>query len=212
MVIVFDVDGTLLDTYQVVRQTYIDIITAHLPHVSWDEDLLKTFFGPPLKDTFYQLVQDEAKAIDLVQKYRSRTKVNNPLHLKVFPDAIKLVTTLHQEGFQLGILSNKIKDAILEGFYLVGMPQVFDYILGYEDLTYPKPNPEGLEKMRAHFNDEVIMVGDSIYDIETAKRAQALSIGVTWGMTQASVLQEAGATWVVNTMEELHQLLRSHRS
>ncbi len=210
MVVVFDVDGTLLDTYQVVRQTYIDIITTYLPHIKWDEELLKTFFGPPLKDTFYQLVHDETWALDLVQKYRERTKVNNPLFLRVFPDTIKLVTTLKQEGFRLGILSNKIKDAILEGFQLVDMPPVFNYILGYEDLTYPKPHPEGLLKMKNHFHDEVIMVGDSIYDIETANRAHALSIGVTWGMTSASTLTEAGATWVAQTMEELREILLSY--
>jgi pyrophosphatase PpaX len=214
MVVVFDVDGTLLDTYPIVRQTYIDVLSHHVPPIPYNETLLQSFFGPPLYDTFLGLVHDEEEARELVNLYRQQNKLNNPQYLKVFPEATHFIETLHAQGVKLGILSNKIKDAIFEGFALVGFPNVFDIIIGYEDVRHPKPHPEGLLHIRELFQEDLIMVGDSIYDMEVARRAGALAIGVTWGNTSRNDLMASGATKVVETftelMEAIHLLSSAH--
>ncbi|MFA6889827.1 MAG: HAD family hydrolase, partial [Bacilli bacterium] len=133
-----------------------------------------------------------------------------PQYLKVFPGAKECIETLSRKGFILGVLSNKIKEAIIDGFDFVGFPNRFDLILGYEDLKHPKPDPEGLLKMKAMFHDEVVMVGDSIYDMEVARRAGSESIGVTWGNTSRTQLCDAGATWIASSFEELLQILSSY--
>ncbi len=207
MGVVFDVDGTLLDTYQVVRASYIDVFNKYLPNLKYDEDLLKSFFGPPLFDTFYQVTKDENFSKKLIEYYRLSQKEISAKLLKPFLGAKELISDLHKKGIKLGILSNKAKEAIIEGFNTVGLPLYFEKIIGVYDIANPKPFPDGLLYFKDLFREDIFMVGDSVIDIKTAQNANVKSIAVTWGITETSILKQAQADWIVDSFPELSELI-----
>lgn len=212
MAVIFDVDGTLLDTYQVVKETYIAVFKKYLPSLKYDEDLLKSFFGPPLRDTFYYLTNDYEFSKQLVEYYCQQQKVISPNLLKPFPGVIDLISKLHENKIKMGILSNKSREAIIDGFTFVGLPNYFAKIIGVYDTPYPKPLPQGLLDFKDFFKEELVMVGDSAIDILTARNAEVNSIGVTWGISSRQALEDMQATIVVNNINELAQaILNFHK-
>lgn len=207
MVIVFDVDGTILDTFPHIKASYLTVFKKLLPDFVCTEALLKSFFGPPLPDTFRNIVNEDE--IDkFVDEYHRVSRANIKEYLRTFPDTIKTLDKLKAMGFKLAVSSNKQKKAILEAFELVGLNNYFDLIIGYDSVKFPKPHKEGLEQIKAYFKDDAILVGDSIFDILTAQNAGVKSIGVTWALTTESELIEAGADYVINNFNELIEIVK----
>ncbi len=209
MILVFDVDGTLLDSYPVVEKTYIDLFRIHLPNYQYTKKELLSFFGPPLYDTFYTITGNEEQSRKLVDQYRAISKVNTPLLMRAYPGVRETLTELKKEGYILAALSNKIKEAIVEGLRVSDLDGLLDCIVGYEDMTYPKPHPGGLEKIMALYQDQAIMIGDSVIDIKTAQRANCPSIGITWALTSAQEFKQAKATYVIDDIKEVITCIRS---
>lgn len=208
MILVFDVDGTILDSYEVVKRTYIELFREALPDYTYTKQQLLSFFGPPLYDTFYSITKDEHLSHELVNKYRVISKKITPLYMKAYPGVKETLLELKQEGYHLAVLSNKIKQAILEGFAICGLDHIFDYIVGYEDMSQPKPNPEGLQTIINHFQDQAIMIGDSVIDMITAKNANCPAIGITWALTSAEELKQAGATFIIHDIKAIKKYIR----
>lgn len=208
MVIIFDVDGTVLDTYEHIRHTYMDVFAKMLPNYHYTEEELQSFFGPPLPDTFNSIVHDEELTKKLVQEYRKMSKKNLQKYLKVYPHTFEVLEALRKGGFTLTILSNKVHEAIIEGFNAVGLLPYFDLILGYDDVQNPKPHPEGVYYIQERYHDECILVGDSIFDIATAKNAGIKAVGVTWALTTKRQLLEAGADVVIDDFLELLKIIK----
>lgn len=208
MVIVFDVDGTILDTFDHIRASYIEVFKEMLPDYKYTEEELKSFFGPPLPDTFMSVVHDERLTEILVKKYRELSKKIMKDYLKVFPKTFEILDYLKKNNYKIAVASNKQKSVILEGFDIVGLNGYFDLIIGYDSVENPKPHPEGINKIRKHFNDECILVGDSLFDITTAKNANIKSVGVTWALTSREELLKAGADYVISDFSELIKIVK----
>jgi phosphoglycolate phosphatase len=208
MVIVFDVDGTVLDTYAHVRASYIEVFKKMLPDFKYTEELLKSFFGPPLPDTFMKIVNDEELTKLLVEEFFRVSRLNVKEYLKVFPKTFETLAQLKRQGYILTVASNKSKKSILEGFEVVGLNGYFDFIIGYDSVQNPKPHPEGIKIIENHFQDQCILVGDTGYDILTAKNAHIKSVGVTWALTSREELIKAGADYVIDDFEELLEIVK----
>lgn len=208
MIIAFDVDGTILDTYNHIRATYIEVFKKYLPDYLYTEEVLKSFFGPPLPETFYSIVKDDSLTEFLCDRYREISKEIIRDYLKVFPYTHEVLALLKKEGYKLAVVSNKQKSAILDGFDVVGLNGVFDLIIGYDSVTNPKPDPEGIRKIEEYYNDKCILVGDSLFDIMTAKNSGIKSIGVTFALTTKNELIEAGATKVIDSFTELLDVIK----
>lgn len=208
MVIIFDVDGTLIDTYPHVRASYIHVLEKFFPDYQYTEEQLKSFFGPTLPDTFRTLTNDEALVKTLVNEYIAHSKTIASEYIRVFPDTIATLKRLKQEGYQLAVLSNKRTEVIKEQFRLLGIFDYFDQIIGYNDVKNPKPHPEGIRIIQSKLGTECIFIGDTVYDIKTAKNAGVIAIGVLWALTKAEALRDAGADYIINNYQEFFEILR----
>lgn len=208
MIIAFDVDGTILDTFDHIRATYIEVFETYLPGYKYTEEQIKSFFGPPLPDTFMSVVHDQKLTDFLVEKYREISLTNMDKYLKIYPGVKETLDYFKSNGYKLAVVSNKRTSAILDGFRVVGITDYFDYIIGYDSVKNPKPDPEGIRKLEEYFNDKCILVGDSIFDIETGKNANVPTVGVTWALTTRSMLEQAGADYVIDRIEELIDIVK----
>lgn len=207
MVIVFDVDGTILDTFPHIKATYTAVFQKLKPEFKLTEDLLKSFFGPPLPDTFKNIVPDEEIPM-YCEEYHRISKTLMKDYLKVFPGTFETLTMLKNLNYKLAVDSNKQKEAIEEAFHVVGLNGYFDLIVGYDSVTNPKPHEEGIHLIEDYFHDEALMIGDSVFDIMTAKNAKIKSVGVTWALTSKEELLKAGANYVIDHFHDLIKIVK----
>ena len=181
-VILFDLDGTLIDSGP--------IIVASMRHASMtvlglepDEERVKAAIGGPgLISQMHDL--DPDRVDELVEVYRAH---NEPLHatLEAFDGIPELLVELHRRGHQLGIVTAKRVATVELAFArLPFLRELTDVLVGAEDTERHKPDPdpvlEALRRIGAQ-PEEAVYVGDSPFDIRAAKGAGMHAIAVTWG-------------------------------
>lgn len=208
MILIFDLDGTVLDTFSLIKETYKEVLDIKLPDYKYTDAEIESFFGPPLEDSFATITKDKAFQKELVKFYKERNALNHPKFLKVFPGVKPGLERLKSMGFKMAIFSNKSHDMILLGLKLKGLDEYFDIVVGLEDVVNPKPNPEGIKKIKNFFKEEnVIMIGDTKFDIDVANNADIPSIGVTWALTTKADLIASNATYTVDNFDEIFKIL-----
>lgn len=211
MIIIFDLDGTVLDTFELIRINFIETFKNYLPEYKYTENDLKSFFGPGLRDTFKSICCNEEKAEELIIKYQELTLDLQKKYLKSFPDSDYVLAKLKDYGFKLAIFSNKIHKAIVSGLEQMNLIQYFDLIIGIDEVDYPKPNPQGIYMVKEFLNDEkCIYVGDTKIDIETAINANIDAVGVSYALTKKEDLFKAGAKFVASSMKDLLKIMEKN--
>lgn len=206
MIVIFDLDGTLLDTYELIRESFVHVFEMHMPNYAYTEEEIQSFFGPVLEDSFATLTNDHTEILKMVDTYRHFNIKNHDVFLKTFQGAKEVIEKLKQEGYQLAVYSNKRRDAIFRGLDLVGLTSYFEFVVSSDDVENVKPHPEGVNKVLQYFkSDNAIMVGDTTYDIKAAKAANILAMGVTWSFYSAKALLENGADMVADSFEEVYR-------
>ncbi len=175
---VFDLDGTLLDSYEGIHDALSDVL-SHFgrPPVTIDET--RRLVGHGLEALIAKVLPEELRA-DAVNHFRFRYKVNAPKLTKLMPGAELVVTELWRRGIRLAIASNKpavFSRQLLAGF---GLAELFTFI-GGPDLGFTeKPDPgmvlAALQSMRTP-PAETLYVGDMTVDVATA-RAAGLRVAV----------------------------------
>lgn len=208
MILVFDLDGTLLDTFSLIEETYKEVLDTLVPDFVYDDALIKSFFGPPLEDSFRKVTSDKAFQQELIKFYKERNVVNHYKYLKIFPKVKEGLEKLKTKGYKMAVFSNKAHEMIMLGLRLKEIDQYFEIVLGLEDVVNPKPNPEGFEKIKAFYKeDRLVMIGDTKFDMVVAKNANVPSIGVTWALTTKKELIEFGADYVIDDFDEIFKIL-----
>jgi phosphoglycolate phosphatase len=201
---VFDLDGTLLDSYEGIHDALSDVL-AHFgrPPVTVEET--RRLVGHGLEALIAKVLPENLRA-DAVNHFRFRYKVNAPKLTKLMPGAELVVTELWRRGVRLSIASNKpavFSRQLLAGF---GLSELFTFI-GGPDLGFPeKPDPAmvlgALLAMRA-LPVETLYVGDMTVDIATA-RAAGLSVAVIpEGSSTREELEALGPDYLLSALPDV---------
>lgn len=185
--ILFDFDYTLADSSRGIVMCFRKVLTNH-QFVNITDDAIKRTIGNTLDDSFAMLtgINDREKLSDLRKEYSQEASIYMSKNTYLFPESKSMLETLKSNGIRIGIISTKYRYRIIEFLELHFPPNFFNIIVGGEDVTYHKPNPEGLNFAIAHLEspvNETLYVGDSIIDAETAMKANVDFIGVTTGAT-----------------------------
>ncbi len=228
--ILFDLDGTLTDP-KIGITSCVQYALRKFGIEEPDLDKLEPFIGPPLTDSFREFYGfDDAKIQQAVAYYRERFSSVGLFENEIYPGTAQMLARLQKEGRRLAVASSKpavFVKRILEHFEILSY---FDVVVGSElDGTRVKKEEvveealrqllrnggsgqEALVKsmadmMQEHPRRDIVMVGDRKFDIEGAKAYRMDSIGVAYGYAAAGELEEAGADVIVETVEELEQVL-----
>lgn len=202
--VIFDLDGTLIDSYQAI---YLSFRYAYesmgLPPLSYEE--ARKVVGLGLTITFNDLLGRE-RTPEALRLFRKKYWEVFPDHTQFLPGARELAFELHRRGIRQAIATNKLgrfSRAIIRHF---GMNDLFVAVLGDEDVALNKPDPEmllaAIEKL-ALPKDEVVMVGDSLVDIQAAQNTGIRIFAVPSGTTRKEVLQEAKPTALLERLSDL---------
>ncbi|MCF0123380.1 MAG: HAD-IA family hydrolase [Ruminiclostridium sp.] len=208
--IFFDLDGTLTDSGLGITKC-VQLALDHFGIHVEDRDELRFFVGPPLRESFAGYGLDQMQIEEAVEVFRSRYVPIGKYENEPYPGIRELLTSLREEGHPMYVVTSKpviLAVDILEHFKL---DDFFEEICG-ADLEGKRDNKEDviayLQKKVGKLNN-VVMVGDTHYDVLGAAAHGIPTIGVTWGFGSEASLREAGAIAITHTMEELHACINS---
>ena len=190
--ILFDLDGTLIDTPPVIIETFKELFETYIKDVKLTDEMYESFLGQSLYVTFMQYV-DQARVSELVDIYRDVSEKKLEHTLRAYPYAQSTLKAIKKKKIPIGIVTSKLKTVALSHLKKVGLDDFIDYIIGYEDVEHHKPDPEPLLKALTYFNakpDEAIYIGDHENDIKAAKKAGMMSCAVTYSLRLDKMLLE----------------------
>ncbi len=212
--ILFDLDGTLTDP-KIGICTSVQYALADAGIIEKSLDVLEPFIGPPLKDSFMEFYQmSEEQAGQAVKKYRERFEETGLYENEIYPGIADMLHALKNAGIRMGIASSKPTVFVEKILLHFQIKDFFDTIVGSElDGTRGKKEEVVEEALRQLIPsgkkdyDKCVMIGDRRFDVEGAKAHKIDSIGVSYGYGGSEELRCAGATYIVDTVPELQNLL-----
>lgn len=207
MIVIFDLDGTLVDTYPIIRKSLVELFDSELPDLDYDEEMLASFFGPTLYESFSKLTKDEKEIQFLIDGYRTINYKYYGKEITLFPKTKELLDSLIK-NHKLVILSNRIQTLVEMALEVTGVKDYFDLVLGLDKLVEPKPSPAEVLQVTDYYNSKkAVFIGDAITDVIAANEAGIVSIGVTWALTTKEEFEEVNADYIVDNYEELLKVL-----
>ena len=185
MIILFDLDGTLIDSTEAILESFHNSFDVHnYPHA--DDEAIKALIGHPLDVMYRALGVDEARVWDFVNTYKEHYRKISTQKTVLLENAKEAVEEAHKFA-TLGIVTTKTgkySRVLMEHF---GLMDRFDVLIGREDVTEPKPNAEpilkALQQLKLNDNndEDVWMIGDTTMDLIAAKNAGVKAIAVASG-------------------------------
>lgn len=179
--VIFDFDGTMADTNDVVVNSWQHTYKTYLGHEVPREVIMESF-GEPLEITMKKVFPNEDQE-EVIECYRSYQRDVFTEVIDLFPGIYELIVALKKGGFKIGIVTSRIKATTRGAVEKFGLADYIDNIVSCEDTTSHKPNPEpvllALKNLGAK-TEEAVMVGDSIFDILCAKNAGVKTALVGW--------------------------------
>lgn len=179
-VILFDLDGTLLDTEPLIIETFNQTLKKYKPELKLTRDQEIGLLGPTLHESFAKYLDPE-NAKNAFEDYRTLNVKLHPEYIKTMPNAKTLLEALDQKGYTMAIVSSKKKDTVALGLELTGLDHYFKVIIGYDEVTKFKPDPEGLLKACEALkvsHDDAIYVGDTDTDMIAADKAGMYAVAL----------------------------------
>ena len=209
--VIFDLDGTLLDTLQDLANAVNAALEMHgFPTRTLEE--IRSFVGNGVRNLMTRAIP-EGEAYPEFEKALADFRAHYSLHCKdetrPYEGIPELLEALKQQGVKMAIVSNKLDSAVkvLAEDYFEGY---FEAAVGDQEGLAKKPAPDMVFKALEELGvdkDEAVYVGDSDVDIMTAMNAEMPCISVTWGFRDRDFLMFHGAACFAETTEELWKLL-----
>lgn len=208
---VFDMDGTILDTLEDLKDsTNFALEKCGYPTRSYDE--VRRFVGNGIRKLIERAVPERltTKQIDRVHEvFTEHYKVHCADKTKAYDGIKPLLEKLRASGVKTAVVSNKADYGVQElcKEYFDGL---FDYAVGEREGIRRKPAPDAVnEALRVLGIDksEAVYIGDSDVDFETAKNAELPCISVLWGFRDEEFLREKGATLFVRDPAEIYDII-----
>jgi phosphoglycolate phosphatase len=210
--VIFDLDGTLLDTIEDIKETMNQVLRKYnYPEYSTEE--YKYFVGKGVDNLIKQVMNSgniESEAFTKLRKgyyevYIKQSTVNT----KIYDGISELLDKLKQKRISLNVLSNKPHSQTIEVIKHYFGDDIFDLVYGKKEEFLPKPHPDSASDLITNLNlnpEEILYVGDTETDMFTAKNAHFYSVGVLWGFRKETELINAGADKIIKSPLEILEL------
>lgn len=205
--ILFDLDGTLIDTNELIISTYLHTLEKYYPGTYQREDVLP-FMGPTLHDSFSSIDPDRVE--EMILEYRAYNLANHDELVTEFAGVKETVQTLMAKGYKLGIVTTKLHDTVLKGLRLMELEAYFEVIVALDHVEKAKPDPEPIFKALEQLEAtpvEAIMVGDNYHDILAGKNAGTKTAGVAWSIKGRDYLSKFEPDYMLENMTDLLTIL-----
>ena len=202
--IIFDMDGTLTQTNQLIFDSF-NYIARKYEGREYSEQEITAMFGPPEEDALVRIVGRDRIATAL-QEYLEFYKTNHSKLARLYPGILNLLEFLKQRNCWIALYTGKgihTTSITLEEF---GLRKYFDYVVTGNDVVNHKPSAEGIRKILEHFGlkpDEVLMVGDSVADVKASHDAGVKVAAVLWDSYAREKVLQMHTDYQFHSVEEL---------
>lgn len=212
--IFLDFDGTMIDTREGIenswKEMYRKVRNEEIP-----ADVLRNSFGEPLKTSLAKIFP-ELEMKEALRIYREYGDGHPEVMLRPFPGVVEMVKKLAVAGYDLAVVTSRMEPSTMDGLENAGMTQCFKSIQTATNCKNHKPHPEpifnaleelGLEK------DEVLMVGDTLFDLQAAKAAGVKSVLVGWTMdvTEEEKKGEFAPDYIIESPMSIFEILKEEK-
>ncbi|MBR5516983.1 MAG: HAD-IA family hydrolase [Firmicutes bacterium] len=209
--ILFDFDGTVINTNDVVTDAWQYTYKHYLGHEMPVEHIEKTF-GEPLMLSMEREFPG-VPAIESAGIYRKRQAEMAEKLVNLFPGIVEMLEAVKEAGYKTCVVTSRTKETTLYYMNQFGITHYFDGLVSCDDTTIHKPNPEpallGLEKVAAKA-EEAVMVGDSPYDMLCANNAGVKTVLVEWrAKGNDDKLKECKVDFVIEKPMDLLEILKN---
>jgi pyrophosphatase PpaX len=212
-VILFDFDGTLVDSVRLIIESFHHTMRAHglepRPDAFWIEGL-----GTPLRVVFRAFTDEATEVQRMIATYREWNFAHHDEMVRAYPGAVEAVRAAKRQGSRLGIVTSKNRHGLERGLSLCGFDGLFDELVTSDDLEASKPSPEPvlvvLERLGAQ-PAHALFVGDSPHDIAAGRDAGTETAACLWGpFSREQIAPERPDHWL-DSFADLTRLLDGPR-
>ena len=188
--VLFDLDGTLVDTIEMIMASHRHA-TAVVLGEALPDDVLRRNIGIPLKDQMEEYAP--GRVPELLDEYRRHNALVHDEMIREYPGTEAALAALAALGLRLGIVTSKSGPVAQRGLDRFGLGRFFEVVVAFEDTEIHKPEPEPVLEASRRLGlspDRCAYVGDSPHDMAAGAAAGAVTIGALWGPFPGPVLAE----------------------
>lgn len=210
--VLFDLDGTLVNSLTDIADSINKVLQEnHLPTHSYE--VINDFIGSGLRVLVTKALPESHRNEENIEKYFQAMMVNyrdnctNKTY--AYEGIMELLDKLKSQNIKLAVLSNKA-DELTKKIGLTLFPDYFEIVIGLKSEATKKPNPLAAIQISTDLGcspEEVLYVGDSGIDMQTAKNANMHAVGVLWGYRPEEELVTEGAQSIISHPLELMEIL-----
>lgn len=203
----FDFDGVIIDSEPLMRFAFAESFKIH-----YGEDAICPVeeYLSHSGDSFNRIMQKLGLSTDLFSDFK-RISVDNIHMIKLFPNIKDVLIHCKSKNRKIALVTGKDTSRTIQILKMFNIYQYFDLLVCSDMVKHPKPNPESIDKALDTFNvspNDTLMIGDSLYDIISAKRAGVKAVGVLWGIVKDEKLFEGiGADYIIHDPKELLDII-----
>jgi pyrophosphatase PpaX len=200
--VLFDLDGTLINTNDLILASFMHTLNTHCPGKYTEADVLACM-GEPLVDQMRRF--DPERADEMVKTYHTHNEAHHDEFVTEFPYVREVLQQMHTAGVKMGVVSNKRRKVVEMGLKLFGLDRFMQTVICIGDAEKAKPEPDmiflAMDRLGVP-RDQTLMVGDSRYDLLAAQRAGVASAAVAWSL-HAEELKEYDPNYFLKDMRDL---------
>ncbi|ODP26043.1 Phosphoglycolate phosphatase [Paenibacillus nuruki] len=205
---IFDLDGTIVDSKQLMTEA----LGECYQNLGIEDPPYNHFFslmGKSLEAIFREL----NIPIELVRNYQHYCSSHKD-RIYLFPYMAQIIKSLSDQKKKMAILTGKDRIRTFEILKMYNIMNYFEEVVTSDDITYSKPDPEGIEKILKKLNGNIsstIMIGDGLFDIQCAKNANISSAFVCWGTGEKKIIETLAPDFIFNNPSELIQVVNNEQ-
>ncbi len=206
-VVLFDLDGTLIDTLELIKAS-MRYATETVLGTALPDDVLMHNVGVPLIVQMREF--DEARADELLAVYREHNARVHDIMVKEYPGVEETLQALMAAGKRLGIVTSKAREVAFRGLDRFDLARYFDAVVSFDDVPVHKPDPHPVMFAAEQMGVDPALcayVGDSPHDMSAALAAGCIAIAALWGVSARERVLEPGPEYAAESMGAVLEII-----
>ena len=208
--ILFDLDGTLLDTRKVILAS-MRHATKTVLGKKFSDTALMSYVGQPLEAQMPHFTDDPALQEEMLSVYRAHNHRIHDEGVKAFPGTAETLRKLRDAGFRLGVVTSKRHALAQRGLDVCGLADYVEFVVGPDDFPAHKPDPGPVRYGCELLNlppETCLYVGDSPFDMQAGNAAGCTTVAVLWGMFSREALEAQHPDHLISRLSDLEAIAK----
>lgn len=207
--VLFDLDGTLIDTDKLIFMSYKHVLNKYKSDYKVSFDEMLNFLGPTLMDMF-KIYFPNLDHDEIIEEYRKYTMEHHHKFVNAYNGAEKTLKELKELGVHIGVVTSKRKDVAEYGLQEFNLDKYNELLIDCNAVSKFKPDPEGINLAMKHFNvlpSETLMVGDSKSDMLAGINAKCDTAAVNYSI-KGEFYKDLNVNYVIDELYELINIVK----